>query len=348
MHVGVIGLNHRLADLALRELLAITCQRRFGPGCSMHVGHQFVLLSTCNRTEIYFSSDDLTEAHKYVLGILRQDIDSDFEQKLYSFFDEDCFQHLARVTSGLDSAILFETEIQGQVKVAYERASEYSIQSHHLHFLFQKCLSLAKKVRSEIPLERGVPDIEHAILTMGRQFFEKIEQRRILFIGASAINLKILQFLKSKNIKAITLCNRTEKTALEVAERYGVGMLPWNELHQWENFEWVIFGTKAPHYLITKCQTKSVIGSKKLVIDLCVPRNVDPTLGKDSRISLYNIDQINRMVKMRKKQTRAVVEGAEAVVAESSMRQVAIFRKKEEARSSLSAEGVASSANQKF
>lgn len=337
MHVGVVGLNHRLADLKLRERLAKTSQRRFGPGCSVHIDHDFILLSTCNRTEIYFSSADLTETHKYILNILRHDIEGDFEQKLYSFFDEDCFQHLARVTSGLDSAIIFETEIQGQVKVAYERACQYSNLSHHLHFLFQKCLRVAKKVRSGIPVERGVPDVEHAILNTGKHFFNKVENQEVLFIGASDINLKILHFLKSKSIDNITLCNRTDHTASEVAEKYSLKTLPWSNLSKWQGFDWVIFGTKSPDYLITYNCMDQVNCGQKLIIDLCVPRNVDPSLGKRAQVTLLNIDQINRMLKLRKKQVYSLVTHAESVVTDSASRQVDIFRKKEDVRRAMPA-----------
>src|SRR5262249_51645888 len=124
MRIGVVGINHKLADLKLRETLAKACQRRFGPGQSTHGSHTFILLSTCNRTEVYFSSEDLAQSHSYFLSILNQEVDEDFDQKLYSYFGKDCFLHLSRVTSGLDSAIVAETEIQGQVKSAYENANE--------------------------------------------------------------------------------------------------------------------------------------------------------------------------------------------------------------------------------
>ncbi len=136
MRVGLIGINHKLADLKLRELLAYACQKRFGPVFSTHENHSFVLLSTCNRTEVYFSSEDLTNTHNYLLSILRQEVKYEFEQKLYSFFGYDCFFHLSRVTAGLDSAIVAETEIQGQVKTAYDNAQEFSQLPSDLHFLF--------------------------------------------------------------------------------------------------------------------------------------------------------------------------------------------------------------------
>lgn len=332
MHVGVVGLNHKLADLKLRELLAKTCQRRFGPDSSLHPHHEFILLSTCNRTEVYFSSRDLKETHKYILHIIRQEIQGDFDQKLYSFFDDDCFHHLAKVTAGLDSAIPFETEIQGQVKAAYEKATLYRKLSHYLHYLFQKSLRIGKKVRSQKPTKSGIPDVEQAILNTGQHFFENIENSRLLFVGASNINLKILNFLKTKEATEIAICNRTDKIASQLAEKYQVDTIPWKNLSTWHHYDWVIFGTKSPDYLIQKdglIQTKC---SQKLIIDLSVPRNVDPHLGKHPDVTLLNIDQINRMLKIRKKQLGSMLIEAEQIVTDSSSHLLSLFRKKEEAK----------------
>lgn len=336
MQIGVVGLNHKLADLKLRERIAKTCQRRFGSSCSVHIDHDFVLLSTCNRTEIYFFSQDLPKTHKYILSILRADIEEEFDQKFYSFFNEDCFQHLARVTSGLDSAIIFETEIQGQVKLAYEEACRFSNLSFNLHFLFQKCLRIAKKVRAVIPSERGIPDIEHAILNTGKHFFNNVESQRVLFVGVSTINLKILHFLRKKNIADITLCNRTDKRAKEFADRYQINYQPWKNLQQWTEFDWVIFGTKSPEHLISTKGLSTPIHSQKLIIDLSVPRNVAPCIGRNSQITLLNIDQLNCILKHRKKKVYSLVSHAEWVVGDSSIRQFKTFRKKEGFRAELS------------
>lgn len=337
MYVGVVGLNHRLADLKLRELLAKCSARRFGAGQSLHLHHEFILLSTCNRTEIYFSSPDLTETHNYILNILRREIDLDFDQKLYSFFHGDCFQHLVRVTSGLDSAIVFETEIQGQVKVAYEQACRYKSFSFDMHYLFQKSLKVAKKVRGEVQQERGVPDIEHAIYNTGCYFFRETRRKKILFVGASAINLKILHFFKNKEVGDITLCNRTDETANKVAEKYPITILKWSSLKEWVNFDWVIFGTKSPSHLIDGKALRSSCtrDHSKLIIDLSVPRNVDPEMAKEAGIALFNIDQINRMVNVRKKQVQSLVDQAENFVSYSSTKQVAIFHEKQRGRAMM-------------
>jgi glutamyl-tRNA reductase len=311
MRVGVVGINHKLADLKLREQLAKSCQRWFGALQAVHGDHYFVLLCTCNRTEIYFSSHDLATTHSYLLGILRVEVKEEFDHKLYSYFGADCFCHLTRVTLGLDSAIIAETEIQGQVKLAYENTVEYHALPGDLHFLFQKALGIAKKLRSELQLGRGMPNLEHAILQTGKQIFQIPEQARLLFVGASDINQKILMFLKNKNFQNVTLCNRSEDQAKALAEQYHVNYLAWSELKCWHEYDWIIFGTKSPDYLITQQEISQRTISQKLIMDLCVPRNVDPKLGQDTRITLLNIDQINRLLKIRHRRMTNTLEEAE-------------------------------------
>src|SRR5689334_5882365 len=137
MQIGLLGINHKLATIPLRESIAKAFLKRFSMGRTVA---QSVLLLTCNRAEIYFSGEDLASLHQDLLQTLREEVDEEFEQKCYSFFGRDSFLHLAHVTSGLDSAVLYETEIQGQVKCAYETAKMSSSLSKELHFLFQKCL----------------------------------------------------------------------------------------------------------------------------------------------------------------------------------------------------------------
>lgn len=332
MRVGVIGINHKLADLKLREKLAKACQRRFSAGRCLHIDQSFVLLSTCNRTEIYFFSENLPESHAYILNILRQETDQEFDQKLYSFFGYDCFLHLSRVTAGLDSAIVAETEIQGQVKAAYESASANACLPSEIHYLFQKSLKIGKKVRYCLPQKPGLPDLEHAILAAGHQLFNSAGNTKILFVGASNINCKIISFLKSKQYHNIAISNRTGERAAAVASQYSLCPLDWNCLSEkWPDFDWIIFGTKAPEYLIRREQVKAHI-SKKLIIDLCVPRNVDPFLGKEQGIHLLNIDQINHMLKRRRQQMCGTIDKAEAIVTEATRQQISLFHQRDTKR----------------
>lgn len=332
MRVGVIGINHKLANLELRELLAKACQRRFVPGSSLHGDHTFILLTTCNRTEVYFTSEDLAVTHSYLLRVLRNEVRDDFDQKVYSYFGHDCFLHLARVTAGLDSAIVAETEIQGQVKAAYEQAVKHISLPCELHYLFQKALKIGKQIRTELPMGRGMPDVEHAIYNAGMGLFKSPEGAKILFVGASDINKKILCFLKNKNIRDISLCNRTMDRANCIAEQYQVRPVHWNQLPGWHEYNWVIFGTKAPEYLIKQNDLPSQGLSQKLIIDLCVPRNVEPSLGRIPGITLLNIDQINRILNARKLHLAQNLTRAETFIAAAAKQHINLFQEKDSHR----------------
>ena len=317
MQIGIVGINHKLANLKLREALAQACQRRFSAGNSAHGdAHQFVLLSTCNRTEIYFSSENLAETHIYLLNILRNEVEEDFDQKLYSYFGRDCFHHLCRVASGLDSAIVGETEILGQVKNAYEHASEYISLRAQLHYLFQKSLKVGKQVRTTLTMQRGLPDLQHAVLSSGMVNFSQLNAVKLLFIGASDINLKVLAFLKTKGLTDITLCNRSLHVAKEMAKNYGLQILPWEKLQDWKHYDWIVCGTKASGYLIT---SQEKVAEHKLLIDLSVPRNIDPSI---EGVTLLNIDEINANLSARRQQMAEAIELAENLVNSLSQRQI--------------------------
>lgn len=320
MRAGVLGINHKLAGVSLRSLLAKVCEEWF---ISNGWNLPCVLLSTCNRTEIYFSSEDLAATHSMLLGKFKEKIAFNFDQKLYTYFDRECFSHLCRVASGLDSAVLAETEIQAQVKDAYERAAQQYDLPRHLHFLFQKSLKVSKEVRQNLLHTRGMPTLEDAIFKIGAQFFGNEVSPNILFIGASAINEKIAKSFIKNGHTNISLINRTP-TQIE-----GLRSFPWEKRSTWSQFDWVIVGTKAKDYVLP-----SQVGHKKkiLIHDLSVPSNVDPNLGHHPEITLMNIDEINKTLEQQQKQIHHLLSKAESFVQSASQRQTQIFRAKEEAR----------------
>lgn len=291
MHVGVIGINHKSAELQFRDIMAKLSLRRFGPKNSCHGEISYILLTTCNRTEIYFSSDNLAETHTYLLGILRQDIgEGGFEHLLYAYFGEECFSHLARVTAGMDSAILGETEIQGQVKRAYIEALCGRKIAADLHFLFQKCLKIGKNIRRLLSITNE-QTLEKAVLLAAEGFLGDLSTKRLLFVGISQINQKIYHTFKEKGLKDLTFCNRTEEKATQFALKENVKILKWEELHKWTTFDLALFATKSPDFVISK---RSLLLSRKrrLIMDLSVPRNVDPAIGRHPLITLLNMDEI--------------------------------------------------------
>jgi glutamyl-tRNA reductase len=334
MEIGILGINHKSAELSLREKLAHACEKLFCPARSAYSHFSSVLLSTCNRIEIYFHSQDPAETHTFLLNAIRAEIAEEFEHRIYSYFGSDCFLHLARVTAGVDSAIIGETEIQGQVKRAYERSLHYQSLAPELHFLFQKSLKIGKNIRSHTQYTHGGGlSIQEAVLHAGWEMFGDIRQKRILLVGLSEINFKIIVHLKKNGLIHLTLCNRTFNKAAQIAEKENLQLLSWENLKQWPVYDMVIFATKCPYYLLDKTfQTEAL--SDKLIIDLSVPRNVDPKVGRHPNITLLNVDQLNRVLDRRRRIKAMEIARLETrLIAQAVKKQVAIYKMKELHRS---------------
>lgn len=296
MQVGVVGMSHRSAELQLRELLARACQKRLihTAGC--------VVLSTCNRTEIYFSTEEdvasnlLLTKHSEIMRDLRDEMALPLEPHFYSYFGRDCFAHLAMVTAGIDSVILGESEIQRQVKVAYENAMLFGALPKQMHFLFQKCLKIGKEVRTTLPHLAVRTSMEAVSYRLGCYLLGDLATKRVLFVGNSEINRKILGYFRRKGIAQISLCTRGVISATEWAQQHGVCLLSWDRIALWQDFELTICGTNAPDFVLTQQQLRRDFAQQSLLIlDLAIPRNVDPNLGRHPRISLFNIEALGRL-----------------------------------------------------
>lgn len=319
MQIGVIGVNHKVADLSLREQMAMA----FATQLLNQVDISFVLLTTCNRVELYFSTPHLTEAHQYLLSILRNQIPFDFEQKLYTFFGADCFLHLANVVSGLDSAIVGETEIKHQVHVAYKTAHTKQRLHKELHYLFQKSFKIAKKIRTDILCYAPITGFEHIIYDTAYGYFDK-KLPQVLFIGASQINLKVANFL-AKKIDPTTLFFATRNPAKElfIKEKIGASCIPWQRLSEATvTHNWIIAATGSNDYLVS-----TVTDEKTLLIDLAVPRNIDPALGRNAHVQLMNIDHLCQLQKRQKHTADRLLFEAEKLIGIEVLKHIALFHK---------------------
>ncbi|MBI2742927.1 MAG: glutamyl-tRNA reductase [Chlamydiales bacterium] len=297
MRIGVVGINAKSSELSLREHLAKAAAKLFGCDAleQMHFGSLF--LSTCHRTEIYYSTPNLAETHSEILQLLRQEIDLPFEHNLYSYFGQECFTHLARVVSGLDSVILGEGEIQRQVKRAYESALTYRKLPAPLHFLFQKSFKIAKELRSSDFFPRGSLSLESVLFHLSSQFGGR--DTPALFVGNSAINRKILDYFRKKGMKDLTICTRAPEAAADLLEA-GVKLMPWHKLNSWQEFPFVICGTNRSNFIINSNQiSEDSPLQTRLVVDLCVPRNVDPGIGRHPQITLFNIEEISGLLQAK-------------------------------------------------
>lgn len=316
MRIGVLGINHKSADLKVREMVAGACQKLFS-------NLNGVLLSTCNRTEIYFSHSDLASFHSEVLRALQTEISTPFEHALYAYFGRDCFFHLACVTAGLDSAVIAETDIQRQVKHAYAQAATCKELSSSLHFLFQKCLKIGKWTRSHEPIFKMTVSLEQIIFHLIESMFNS--PFSILFAGNSEVNRKIIRFFVRRGIRKISLSTRTPHVIESFALDHGISLGGSDLLAEWEKFDIVISGTNHADYVI-----KNTLGipQTRLILDLSIPRSVHPDIHRHSSITLLNIEQLGHLNSgMRRKQWREVVATKEKI-AQAVERTMCTYEKK--------------------
>ncbi len=293
----VVGTNHKRASLSVREKIFAAFSLLSKEG---------VLLSTCNRIEYYFYSEDCAVQQEEIIRFLRKE-GGDGEY-LYTFFGQECVHHLGRVVCGLDSLFCLETEIQGQVKRAYELARKKASLPKPLHILFQRALHIGKIMRRAFsPPQENLSD---CVVDAVSSYLVHRGQNTALLIGASSINLQIAQRLQKEKI-VVTCANRTKTSAEKFAKKIGAATLSWNLIQNTHcHFPCIISATRSPEYLITEKQTFS---RPQLFIDLGVPRNIDPSISS-SLTEVMNIEaflpishstsilQLERMVSRRSKQ----------------------------------------------
>src|SRR3984885_11438474 len=194
MRIGVLGINFKSGEIHIREFVSQACQKKISRLTDVARKYACVVLTTCNRVEIFFSAPDLAEAHSELLHLLKEEIPIAFEHKLYSYFGCDCFMHLAQVTSGLDSAIVAESEIQRQVKLAYEQTLLYYPLPSSMHYLFQKSLKLGKEIRSSLSFSQPQVTIAKILFEISEQILKDLTDTPLLFIGNSEINRRTMAY----------------------------------------------------------------------------------------------------------------------------------------------------------
>lgn len=298
MHVGVLGINFKTAQLAMHEAIAKGAFSAFQEKSTLFP-YPVVLLTTCNRTELYFSAADICSAERALLSLLETHIGSILSRSLYSYFDTDCFAHLCRVTSGLDSAIFMETEIIRQVKMAYTSACSRFDLPKGLHYIFQKAFKVAKTIRSRFLIQRGGPTLFNTLWHIAEQEFPDMSLRRVFLVGYSETHRKLASFLLRKGVADLTFCTRKPENVLELKACGRERLLEWNE------YDLISCASQSNDFLIQGEGKK-----KHLIFDLSVPRNVDPEVESEG-VSLFNIEQINRLTEEKKEQHHDFLEKAE-------------------------------------
>ncbi|MED5376779.1 MAG: glutamyl-tRNA reductase [Acidobacteriota bacterium] len=323
----LLGINHDTAPVDLRErlnfsegdlsetLVALSTR----PGCG-----EAVVLSTCNRVELYVRCDDLDEARTELTRFL-----SDFHgvdpaalaPHLYGLASSEAALHLFRVAAGLDSLVVGEPQILGQVKEAYTTASEIGCTGSLLNKLFHCSFAAGKRVRSETELGEGAVSISYAAVALARKIFGSLADHNVLLVGAGEMSELTAVHLKAQQVSRIVVINRTASQAENLAEKIGGEAIPWTEMQQvLATTDVVVTATGSPAPIITSNQVEAVMRTRRnrplFIMDIAVPRDVEASAGTIEQVFLYNIDDLQAIVSENLARRSAQITKAEVIVAE--------------------------------
>lgn len=296
-----LGLNHRTSPLAVRERFAVAkrCLQQSNQSIVALPGiTECVLLSTCNRTELYYwSADDQTaraEIMGYFLGAISEHERKQFSDCFYCYEGVEALRHLASVASGLDSMVIGETEIFGQLKDAYREALAAASTSSFANRTFQRIFSIGKKVRTETRITSGPTSVGAAAVQLAGDCLGGLAGVNVLIVGAGDIARSTAQSLASRGAERIFVANRSYDRAVELAEKVGGRVIRFSEWVPYlQNIDIVIVSTASPVYVVSPYVIQQAQREKPLfLIDVSVPRNIDPACGLLSCVSLYDIDTL--------------------------------------------------------
>lgn len=334
MKIVVIGLNHKTAPVEIRQKLAFDAARTTAALCElkrMYPQAEFVLISTCNRVELYCVSeraggadaDDLarfiSEFHNVELG--------KFQESLYAYRDGDAVRHLLTVASSLDSMVVGEAEIIGQVKESYRLACAAKSTGKVLNRLFHCAFATSKKVYASTSISSGRVSVAGVAVELAGQLFADIPSAKVVVIGAGETGQLIVQHLLAAGARDITVVNRSYEKGLKVAEQYGITARKWEQLEeQLVGANIAIASASVQDCLFNKESFSKIAARRKqarrwlggqapiLIIDIAVPRNFEPDVNELEDVYLYGIDDLAQVVERnRKARERDIARGMEIV-----------------------------------
>ena len=303
MHLTVIGVNHRTAPIDVREKFSIS-KEKISEGLK-NIGsyddlREVAVLSTCNRTEVYTVTDSFDDtAENFILDLVG--CVDDVDDYLYKFSGTDCIDHLFKVASSLDSLVLGEGQILSQVKAAYTLAKENAATGTILNTLFNRAIATGKAVRTETKIAYNSVSISYAAVELAKQELGSLDHKKALIFGAGKMAQLTVQHLISHGIDKIFIANHHIERAEELADKVGGEAVAWSEaMKKAVDVDVIVTSTGAPHYVVKTAQTRELMqrrDSRKLfIIDIAVPRDVEPEVGDIEGVTLYNIDDLEAVV----------------------------------------------------
>ena len=325
MALTVVGVNHRGASLELRERLSY---RPSEIGSSLDDlteatgAREAVLLSTCNRTEIYIVESD-ADAVPAVWRAFSARLGADASQVGYVRREREAVMHLFRVASGLDSMVLGEAQIHGQVRDAWEVCRPHS--GPVLNRLFQTSLHVAGRVRNETSVSRGAASVSSAAVQLAKQIFGTLAGKRAMILGAGEMAELALESLTAQGVRASIVANRTFERATELAARYSAVAMHYDDC--WAalaDVDVLVCSTSAPHAIVSAAHVQPALatrGDRPLcILDIALPRDVEPSVGDLANVFLYNLDDLQAVVAANLERRHAEIPTADELIAGEAQR----------------------------
>jgi glutamyl-tRNA reductase len=320
-----LGISHKTAPLALRERLALPEGRAsaiLAELCGHEAIHEAVAVSTCNRTELHLVASDPVEAENVALSALSRQAGirpTELTDSLYSFRDRDAVRHLFGVAAGLDSMIVGEAEIQGQVKRAYELALVEGATGPITNRLFREALSAGKRVRTETTLGRMRLSVSSIAVELAVNMLGDLSRRRVLVIGAGENGELTARALQARGVHTVFVANRRYDRAIGLAQRFGGGAVRFDDLPaELARADIVVSCTASPHQIVGREELELMSEDRGkrplLLIDIAVPRDIDPDVRGVPGVALYDMDDLQRAVSQRRSVREAESARARTIV----------------------------------
>lgn len=325
MPLIVIGLNHRSSPVALRERFAFSeaeLPLALDRLCHSGIAEEAVILSTCNRVEIYAAvSDcggDACQALQEFLAQLRN-VTEPINGEIYAFREPQSLEHLFRVACGLDSLAIGETEILGQLKKAYDLALRNHVTGACLNKAFQRAFNVAKHVRTQTGIQRGNISIASVAVELAEKVFSELSNRTVLVIGAGDTSEKTARALASRGAQRIWVTNRSLERAKVLAQSLGGQVLAWEDwAAAFEGIDVIISSTSAPGYVLDRTRLQPLLATRGsrplLIVDIAVPRDVEPEVNFLENVYLYNVDDLQSIASGYLKQRQEEIARCESII----------------------------------
>ncbi len=325
MNILVVGLSHKTAPVEIREKVAFpptAMDKPLQALLALPAVNEGVIVSTCNRVELYAASRDAEAA----VAQLRRFIASwhdlsmeELEPHLYDVQGQEAIRHIYRVASSLDSMVIGEPQILGQIKTAYGYATEYKTTGIILNRLLHKAFSVAKRVRTETNIAGNAVSVSFAAVELARKIFGTLEEKTVLLIGAGEMCELAARHFVTNGVPSVLVTNRTFERAEKLAADFGGRAIPFegfaDQLHQ---VDIVLTSTGAPNFILNRKQVEEVLRRRKnrpmLFIDIAVPRDIDPRVNKIPNVYLYDVDDLQGVVQANLKERHKESKKAEGII----------------------------------